>query len=221
MPLHSTLTSKLSPSHAWSWEQKIRNIDKWEGFHECIRKTDGTAHVRCKHCKKTFLHPGRNAQRTSTSMGRHLKECQRYLQTLDGVESSVSIDTLFQQATTLADEVLTDDIVQDKILNFFISGNIAFNQADNPEFQALIALIKVNGRRVVINRKKIRNRLDHHAEAAKEDLMTHLIENESKISLALDCWTSAANHAYLGITPSVAYKIPLSLLICSICMLHL
>ena len=139
-------------------------------------------------------------------MSRHLKECQRYLQTLDGVESSVSIDTLFRQATTTADEVVTDDIVQDKMLNFFISGNIAFNQADNPEFQALIALIKVNGRCVVINRKKIRNRLDHHVEAAKEDLMTRLIENESKISLALDCWSSATNHAYLGITPSCSIQ---------------
>lgn len=191
----------MSSSHAWSWEQKIRNVDKWEGFHECIHKTDGTAHVRCKHCKKTFLHPGRNTQRTSTSMGRHLKECRRYLQTLEGLGSSVSIDTLFRQATATADETVTDDIVQDKILNFFISGNIAFNQADNPEFQALIALIKVNGRRIVINRKKLRNRLDHHAETAKEDLMMHLIENESKISLALDCWSSAGNHAYLGTTP--------------------
>jgi hypothetical protein len=40
---------------------------------------------------------------------------------------------------------ITQEEIKDQILRFFISGNISFNQADNPEFQKLIAMIKVAG----------------------------------------------------------------------------
>ena len=35
---------------------------------------------------------------------------------------------------------------------------------------------------------------------AKEDLMVTLMENDSKISLVLDCWISKNGHAFLGNT---------------------
>jgi len=37
----------------------------------------------------------------------------------------------------------TQNDVNEQILKFFISGNIPFNQADNPQFQKLIRMIKV------------------------------------------------------------------------------
>ena len=102
----------------------------------------------------------------------------------------------FQRRETKAD-ISADDIV-DKVLNFFISGNIAFMQADNPEFQELVSMVKIDGKTPSISRKSIRERLNFHAQKAKEDLMVKLMENESKISLALDCWTSSSNLAFLG-----------------------
>jgi len=86
----------------------------------------------------------------------------------------------------------------DKVLEFFISGNIAFNQADNPAFRELLGMVKVEGKPMKVNQKSLRERLDCHAQKAKEDLMLRLIENESKISLALDCWTSSNNLAFLS-----------------------
>jgi hypothetical protein len=95
---------------------------------------------------------------------------------------------------------LTENDVKDAVLNYFISGNIAFNQADNPEFQKLIGMIRVHGCPVIINRKILRDRLGQHAAKAKVDLKKQLAGNDSKVSLALDCWTSRMNHAYLGRT---------------------
>ena len=60
-------------------------------------------------------------------------------------------------------QIITKDIILDKTLDFFISGNIAFNQADNPHFQALMAEIQVDGASVVINRHNIRQRLSTQA----------------------------------------------------------
>jgi len=91
-----------------------------------------------------------------------------------------------------------DDDILNKILKFFISGNIAFNQADNPYFLELIQTAHVRAKQPVINRKNIRERLRKLAATAKEDLMMALIENDSKISLTLDCWSSKNGYAFLG-----------------------
>ena len=93
---------------------------------------------------------------------------------------------------------VTKDNVLDKVLDFFISGNIAFNQADNHYFEGLVSLIKVNDEQVIVNRHNITKRLHDHAVNAKEDLMARLMSNDSKISISMDCWTSDNNIAFLG-----------------------
>jgi hypothetical protein len=86
----------------------------------------------------------------------------------------------------------------DKVAAFFVSGNISFNQADNPAFQELLSLIKVDGKRMAINRKNVANHVKQQGKAAKEELLVELMEKDSKVSLALDCWTSSNNCAFIG-----------------------
>src|SRR6266496_2354965 len=69
----------------------------------------------------------------------------------------------------------------DKVLDFFIT----FNQA---AFQELLGMIKVEGQFMKVNRKLVHERLDFHAEKTRENLMIHLMKNNSKISLSLDYW---------------------------------
>ena len=92
-----------------------------------------------------------------------------------------------------------------KTVNFFISGNIAFNQADNPHFHDMIRTAAALGpaKLPTINRKNTRQRLTDLALNGKEDLLHCLMGNESKISLALDCWTSKNNYAFLGKSPLI------------------
>ena len=97
----------------------------------------------------------------------------------------------------------------DKVLKFFISGNVALNQADNPYFQDLIrhAEAKVKGPKV--NRNSVCARLNEVGLDAKEDF----------ISLALDCWTSKNGYAFLG-NIIVSYIFAQLFLNMSFCMLH-
>ena len=104
--------------------------------------------------------------------------------------------------TTLAD--YDNDTMVDKTLKFFISGNIAFNQADNPYFQDLIRHGEAKQKGIKVNRKSVHARLSEVGANATEDLMATLMANDSKVSLALDCWTSKNGHAFLGNT-SVSY----------------
>ena len=75
---------------------------------------------------------------------------------------STSMDSkIFQRYETKAD-ISADDVV-DKVLNFFISGNIAFIQVDNPEFEELVSMVKIDRKAPSISRKSICKRLNFHA----------------------------------------------------------
>jgi len=70
-------------------------------------------------------------------MSRHLQSCQRYRDKKGDRERMSAFESHLESGqTTLAD--YDNDTMVDKTLKFFISGNIAFNQADNPYFQDLI-----------------------------------------------------------------------------------
>jgi hypothetical protein len=69
---------------------------------------------------------GMNADgNTTTSMSRHLKKCTPYQNQKPISQSSITEFTGHAKAN--------DEDILDKALKFFISDNIAFNQADNPK----------------------------------------------------------------------------------------
>ena len=187
---------------AWSFKRKTtKKAELWHEFHEAVHESKHTCHVLCKHCDKSYAHPstvGKAADcGTTKSMSRHLLSCKRYNdKKLDRERLSSFQSRLESGQTTLAD--YDNDTMVDKTLKFFISGNIAFNQADNPYFQDLIRHDESKQKGPKVNRKSVRARLSEVGANATEDLMAALMANDSKISLALDCWTSKNGHAFLG-----------------------
>jgi hypothetical protein len=137
-------------------------------------------------------------------MGRHQKSCGSSTNSSDAAKTN--IPNLFKKhSDNDASDSNTEDDLKDAVLDFFIAGNIPFNQADSPHFQKIISMIRIKGKRVVINRKNVRARLTTRASQAKEDLKDELAANSSRCSLALDGWTSRINNSYMG-TSLVAYK---------------
>ena len=177
----------------------------WSEFYEAFDTRDQVPVLECKHCSDFIKHPllvGKkavNRGRTGVTTGliRHLQLCKPYLRST-GKDRGI-IDKFLDQSGTKKKGLITQNEVMDRVLKFFISGNIAFNQADNPYFRDLVSLITCdNNINVRVNRSNVTNRLHKSAADAKSDLMVTLMENESKISLALDCWTSRNNIAFLG-----------------------
>jgi hypothetical protein len=94
---------------------------------------------------------------------------------------------------------ITKELFEEQILKFFISGNIPFNTAENEHFQTLMSFIKVNDKPVDSPcRITLQARLEKHSKLAIENLKGVLAANSSKISLALDCWSSRSNYGFLG-----------------------
>lgn len=180
----------------------------------------------CKHCTTVYAHPGTvgkgGSGGTTSSLSRHLRACGSYKRKTSTIKGSDLTTRMEAGQTTLDDYDGQDESQVDKTLKFFISGNIAFNQADNPHFHKLIEHCKhcnCRSKSQKVNRKSVRSRLSTVAADAKEDLLITLVENDSKVSLALDCWTSKNGYAFLG-TILVTY-IPLLLFISfPLCMLQ-
>ena len=95
-----------------------------------------------------------------------------------------------------------------KVLQFFISANIPFNVADNPYFQELIQTAQSKNNVQMVNHKNIREQHQKMAISAKEDLMTTVMQNHSKVSLALDGWMSKNNYVCIFRYVAVGYKTP-------------
>jgi hypothetical protein len=110
--------------------------------------------IQCKYCGDLQEHPllvGLDKNSTSnaikvgssgvtTGMGRHYLNCKRGPKHQEKVRGGM--EKYFP--TTYLKQATTKEVVLDKALNFFISGNIAFNQADNPYFRALMSKIRID-----------------------------------------------------------------------------
>ena len=167
---------------------------------------DGCIFVICKFCNQVLAHPDRNMQKTTSPMSTHQKQCKSRSEALSKSETgSQSMMNNFFNGNALSRKpagfgsTITKCMVEEQVLKFFISGNIPFKQADNDHLRTLISWINVKGSSRSMDRKTVRKQLSESANIAISDLRETLITNTSKISLALDIWTSRSNYAFMGI----------------------
>jgi hypothetical protein len=111
--------------------------------------------------------------------------------------------------TTLADDFFADgpadsptrgNMTAEKLceqtLRIITEGNLPFLFAENKEF---VKLVKHAYAGVAVpNRRSVAAKLKSNTQKAKEQLKDRLEKVDSKISLALDAWTTCNNVAFLG-----------------------
>jgi hypothetical protein len=100
-----------------------------------------------------------------------------------------------------APKVVTQEDINEQTLKYFISGNTEFNQGSNPELTKLLKwpqLAKVDIK--APSRKVIRDRLRKHYSVVESDLKATCKALDSRISLALDAWSTRGMRAFLGTT---------------------
>jgi hypothetical protein len=177
-------------------------------FHETVKRSDGVPYAVCMLCNSAYKHPRCWKSGPTNSLNRHLDDCAAYQRLLKtGVEPSTGGLSDYFNTASQPHTPVTKEWIEQQVLKFFISANIPFRQADNEYFQELISKIQVNGSAAnPPSRKVIRARLSKEAEAAKADLKVVLSQNSSKISLALDMWSTRNKFGFLGILSSLRYS---------------
>jgi hypothetical protein len=137
-------------------------------------------------------------------MKRHLESCpsyRLYLRRQSG-EASATPNYLFEMMgwnDPTQREVMTSSRLKEKVLRIIIAGNLPFSFAEHAEFKSLLHDAYPDCQPP--SRKTIVDYLKSKASFTKLELKKLLGRNESKVSLALDIWSTHTNLSFLGIFP--------------------
>ena len=171
----------------------------------------GTPHQICKHCEYLTKHNNLLNGKTPKNLNEHLERCEKYKAWRRTNPSSDYEDEHMNHSTTktILDDFLMSpsDILPTKgamtsaklceqVLRIIVAGNLSFSFAENPEFVALLrhAYPDCN----IPNRRSVAKALKKAAKDERVALREELMKNDSKVSIALDAWTSSNTIAFLG-----------------------
>jgi len=183
----------------WAFETKKTN-SSWSEFVETVHTTEFTAHVICKHCSSPLKHPNVSTSQSPSAMARHLLKCRKYQLSLQDSEAinptDPSLDHFFAPTDHRSKPVMTDDRVKDRILRIIVSGNLPFSFVENAEFIDLLkdAYPKLS----TPTRRSLVNYLNSKATLTKDEVKQRASKSNSKVSLAMDIWTTRTHLAFLG-----------------------
>ena len=93
-------------------------------------------------------------------------------------------------------QVMTKDELEQLLLQTMAACNWSFNQFDLPYFQYFIA--RTVPQHQCPGRKRMRAILATAASTAKQDIKSRLAACDSRVSLALDCWSSSNCYNFMG-----------------------
>ena len=158
-----------------------------------MNRVDGKPYELCKHCGYIFIHPRQNG--SPRAVTRHIQQYCAKAKRLHG-----PLDRFTKRSDGQDADKTTQSTIDELVLKFFISGNIAFAQAENTYLQDIVRLIPLDSgpRSSCPTRKVLRARLREHGEVSINELQELLDRNDSKVSLALDCWSSRSNYGFIG-----------------------
>ena len=110
-----------------------------------------------------------------------------------------TIDTYFSLSTVKSPYGIVGvdkDELHSLLLNTAIACNWPFDQFDNPHFRMMMQ--RAFPGHVCPGRTKIASLLEVAANTARKEIKYNLTSNASRISLALDCWTSPSHWEFMG-----------------------
>ena len=183
------------------WSIGTRSAEVWNHFHQVAEIHTGRPKVVCQSCLTLLDHPHHKSNGTS-AMGRHQKSssCQKgkkraTQQTL--IQDSIQTASV---ATVTTGSPFTKEQLEEQLLKTITGLRLPFQVVEDVAFQQLLNLVHSGSPRLELpSAKTLRRRL---RDAVIEQHMSQLkdLPEDAKVSLALDCWTSPFQQAFMAIT---------------------
>ena len=164
----------------------------WTFFDEAIDLKTNEAKAICKHCSKSYAHPRTNTNGNWTSsLSKHIKthEEKELQKSKEG-----SMDKFLKSNKNM--RVLAKVDFDAILLETAVTCNWSFYQFDVPQFKYFLSRAFPEHRSP--GRKYVKSLLAKAATKAREEIKERLAAETSKISLALDCWTSDNCYEFMG-----------------------
>lgn len=175
--------------------------DVWKHFDQVAGIETGIPKVICRACLTLLDHPQHKKHGTS-AMGKHQrsKSCRKgQKRTCHQALVSNSIQKAFLGVPSGPNKFTTSQF-EERLLRTIACLRLPFQTVENPEFQALLKFIHLGpGELEMPSAKTLRRRLRDAVRGQQESQLRDLPE-DAKVSLALDCWTSPFQQAFMAIT---------------------
>ena len=137
---------------------------------------------------------------STSSLRKHLGTCNKIKLAKQSPANLNLFKSFFASEDNLPTSgVMISDKLYEQVLRIILAGNLSFSQVENPELVALLRNAYPDAN--IPNRGSVVNKLNEQTAMAKEKLKDQLGTVESKISLAMDVWSTRTNYSFLGIFP--------------------
>ncbi|KAJ5742120.1 hypothetical protein N7533_011529 [Penicillium manginii] len=173
-----------------------RRAECWKGFQQVANTKDGKPGVICKRCRTILEHPTTNHTGTS-SMQKHLDglRCRQRIPKKGNIQQLLSDAAERRPAPTF-----TQQIWEQKILNLITVSHLPFLFVEHQEFHDLLSYARLAPTLPSVpSRKVIRERLQDFVIEHQQETLQRL-PSSARMSIALDCWTSPFQQAFMAIT---------------------
>jgi len=143
-------------------------------------------------------HPNHNGGKSTSNMRRHLEKCSPYTRyvrqhaehTLDRLHACAGWNRPGDYSP------MTSERLREMLLRILVSTKLPFVFVKNEEFRKMLHEAFPNCQ--IPRRQTMLDLLSASALHAASELCQELAANESKVSLAIDVWTTRNNLAFLG-----------------------
>jgi hypothetical protein len=176
-----------------------------------VNSQRGTPHQICKHCEYLTKHNNLLNGKTPKNLNEHLERCDKYKvwrrtnpsgdyndeHMNHSAKKNILDDYLMSPSDILPTRgAMTSTKLCEQVLRIIVAGNLSFSFAENPEFVALLRHAYPDCD--IPNRRSVAKALKKAAKDERVALREELMKNDSKVSIALDAWTSSNTIAFLG-----------------------
>ncbi|KAJ5807732.1 hypothetical protein N7474_009001 [Penicillium riverlandense] len=97
-------------------------------------------------------------------------------------------------------KIFSQNVFEEKLLEFITSAPLLFRIIEQTQFKDLLDMVQSASSRLNIpSARSIRRRLEMSVEKQHQSVLSKLPEG-SRLAIALDCWTSPFNQAFMAIT---------------------
>lgn len=170
----------------------------WNHFDQVAHVDTGIPKVFCRACLTLLDHPQHKRHGTS-AMGKHQrsKSCRKGRKMFHQALVSSSLQKAIPSSGSRR---FTASQLEERLLRTIACLRLPFQTVENPEFQALLKFIHLGpGELEMPSAKTLRRRL-REAVKTQQELQLQDLPEDAKVSLALDCWTSPFQQAFMAIT---------------------
>ncbi|KAJ5300184.1 hypothetical protein N7508_007427 [Penicillium antarcticum] len=191
--LNTEFGSKPDIQDSIRWDgKKTSNI--WDNFNQVAHEKTGKPKVMCTTCLCTLVHP-RFRRAGSSPMNAHIKAGSCTRKPVQKIDQMLKQMPTFPQNPSFSQERLAK-----AILDFISTAHLPFRIIEHTQFKDLVEVIQQAPSKVNIpSARSMRRYLGSTVKSSQKEILRRL-PDRSRLSIALDCWTSPFQQAFMAVT---------------------